>query len=81
VSATPVVVDGRLYVPDWAGNLWCLDANTGSTIWSKNISQLVHQADPSPSPPAPAFTIISRASPAISGGTMVSLNNGCGSNH
>lgn len=29
VSATPTVVGGRLYVPDWNGNLYCLNATTG----------------------------------------------------
>lgn len=30
VSATPTVVGGRLYVPDWNGLLHCVDAATGA---------------------------------------------------
>lgn len=73
VTATPVVVGGRVYFPDWGGSLWCLDATTGATIWTKNISQLVYQVDANPYPAATPSSIISRASPAISGSLMVSL--------
>src|SRR5262249_51230218 len=31
--ATPVLHDGRLYVPDLNARLHCLDAKTGKTIW------------------------------------------------
>ena len=71
VTATPVIVGGRLYVPDWAGNLYCLDATTGATIWRQNISQLVYSVDPAPYPDAKPSQIISRASPAIAGAVMV----------
>ena len=73
VTATPVIVDGRLYVPDWAGNLWCLDSTTGATIWRQNISQLVYSVDAKPYPEAKPSQIISRASPAILGTIMVRL--------
>ena len=33
VTASPVVVDGRLYVGDWAGRFYALDAGTGEQIW------------------------------------------------
>ena len=33
VSATPAVADGALYVPDWAGKLYKLNAKTGAQIW------------------------------------------------
>ncbi len=38
VSARAAVVDDVVYVPDWAGNLWALDANSGQTIWSHQLS-------------------------------------------
>ena len=38
VSATPAVADGVVYFPDWAGNLYAVDSNTGKQIWSTQIS-------------------------------------------
>lgn len=38
ISATPAVEEKFLYFPDWAGNLFKVDANTGAVIWSKTIS-------------------------------------------
>jgi polyvinyl alcohol dehydrogenase (cytochrome) len=37
-SATPAVVGGAVYVPDWGGWLSKLDASTGQVIWSRPIS-------------------------------------------
>jgi polyvinyl alcohol dehydrogenase (cytochrome) len=41
VSATPAVVDGAVYVPDWGGNVSKLDARTGAVIWSRNVGALI----------------------------------------
>jgi polyvinyl alcohol dehydrogenase (cytochrome) len=38
VSATPTVVGGALYVPDRAGNLYKIDAETGALVWSRTIA-------------------------------------------
>ncbi|GHE84135.1 polyvinylalcohol dehydrogenase [Streptomyces spiralis] len=38
VSATPAVVDGAVYFPDWGGYLHKVDAATGRQIWSYPIS-------------------------------------------
>lgn len=38
VSATATVVDGVVYVPDWGGKLWAINAQTGKAIWSRSIS-------------------------------------------
>jgi outer membrane protein assembly factor BamB len=32
-ESSPLLVDDRLYVGDWNGNVWALDAHTGETIW------------------------------------------------
>ena len=32
VSATPTVIDGHVYVPDWGGYLHKIDARTGTAI-------------------------------------------------
>jgi polyvinyl alcohol dehydrogenase (cytochrome) len=38
VSATPAVVDGVVYVPDFGGSLWAVEAATGKVIWKSAIS-------------------------------------------
>jgi polyvinyl alcohol dehydrogenase (cytochrome) len=38
VSATPAVAEDAVYFPDWAGNLYAVNRNTGRQIWSAPIS-------------------------------------------
>jgi polyvinyl alcohol dehydrogenase (cytochrome) len=38
VTATPAVVDGLVYAPDFGGSLWAVDALTGKVIWKNAIS-------------------------------------------
>jgi polyvinyl alcohol dehydrogenase (cytochrome) len=38
VSATPAVVGGAVYFPDWSGFFTKLDARTGRVIWSRKVS-------------------------------------------
>jgi polyvinyl alcohol dehydrogenase (cytochrome) len=45
ISATPAVVGGQVYVPDWGGNITRLDAATGSVVWSKNVGTLLGIGD------------------------------------
>ncbi len=40
VSATPAVDGQYLYVPDWAGNLYKLNRETGEQVWVQNISEV-----------------------------------------
>ncbi len=40
VSATPAVDDQRVYVPDWAGNLYAVNRTTGAVVWQRTITQL-----------------------------------------
>ena len=40
VSATPSVADKTVYFPDWKGNLFSVDANTGVVNWSVNLASL-----------------------------------------
>src|SRR5919201_224401 len=60
VSATPAVDDTAVYVPDWAGNLYALDRNTGALLWSHQI---------------PAYTGVAgdyvRATPAVAGSKLI----------
>jgi polyvinyl alcohol dehydrogenase (cytochrome) len=38
VSATPTVVHGTVYVPDWGGSLSAVAAGTGAKLWSYPVS-------------------------------------------
>src|SRR5277367_2100557 len=60
VSATPTVAGNALYFPDWAGNLYAVEKNTGQLIWSHKISDY----DGFP-------TAISRVSPAVHGNELI----------
>ncbi|MEH1125582.1 outer membrane protein assembly factor BamB family protein [Micromonospora sp. CPCC 206061] len=59
VSATPAVVGGAVYFPDWGGTLWKLDADTGETIWSRKVADYVG-----------IDGVFSRSSPAVVGNTL-----------
>jgi polyvinyl alcohol dehydrogenase (cytochrome) len=56
VSATPAVVGGAVYFPDWGGFLNKVDAATGALIWSRPISDYDGVKGS-----------VSRASPAVDG--------------
>src|SRR5580692_5635733 len=38
VSATPTVFNDAIYFPDWGGNLYAVNKETGTLIWSHLIS-------------------------------------------
>jgi len=59
VSARAAVVDGTVYFPDWGGNLWALDDDTGAVIWQHQLSDYG----------LPAGTV-SRTSPAVQDHTV-----------
>jgi polyvinyl alcohol dehydrogenase (cytochrome) len=65
VSATPAVVAGRgsdadaVYVPDWGGRLWKVNANTGAVIWVRQISEYTGIAN-----------AISRTTPVVADGLV-----------
>lgn len=60
VTATPAVVDGVVYVPDWSGKFTALNSATGAVIWQVNIGTLVGIPG-----------AVSRTSPAVSGNSVV----------
>ncbi len=39
VSATPTVDHGSVYVPDWGGFIYRINADTGQAIWSHKVSE------------------------------------------
>ncbi len=60
ISATPAVVDGAVYVPDWGGKFSKLDASTGAIIWQDDVAALTGVSGAK-----------SRTSPAVSGNLVV----------
>jgi polyvinyl alcohol dehydrogenase (cytochrome) len=38
VSATPAVANGKVYFPDFAGNFYAVDANTGAQEWQQQVA-------------------------------------------
>lgn len=40
ITATPAIFDGILYFPSWNGNLYAVDAESGSLVWKKNLGEL-----------------------------------------
>ncbi len=60
VSATPAVDGGAVYVPDWGGNLWALNASTGAVLWSKQISSYTGVTGD-----------LARATPAVYGNLLI----------
>lgn len=60
VSATPTVFGEAIYFPDWAGNLYAVNKDTGQLIWSHQISDYDGSAG-----------AISRNSPAIHGRDII----------
>lgn len=60
VSATPAVDDTAVYIPDWAGNLFAIDRNTGTLLWSHQIVDYTGVAGD-----------YARATPAVAGNRII----------
>jgi polyvinyl alcohol dehydrogenase (cytochrome) len=60
VSATPAVVNGVVYVPDWGGYLSAIKTSTGQVIWRRRISSYNGIANS-----------VSRTDPVADGPTLV----------
>jgi polyvinyl alcohol dehydrogenase (cytochrome) len=68
ISATPAVVAGQVYVPDWAGFMTRLDGATGNVVWSKSVADLAGLTADGGSPPDP---VVARATPVVSGQALI----------
>jgi polyvinyl alcohol dehydrogenase (cytochrome) len=76
ISATPAVVDGQIYVPDWGGNLNRIDAETGKAVWSKNVGDLIMETSDVDAGPYQALLTsytapLSRVTPVVSGTNVI----------
>jgi polyvinyl alcohol dehydrogenase (cytochrome) len=65
VSATPAVVGGVVYVPDWGGNIARLDAATGAVAWSKSVASLV------PASSSGLGGFVSRTTPLVTSNAVI----------
>lgn len=66
VSATPTVDGSRIYFPDFAGNLYAADRDSGNVIWQTTVSSL--NDGNFPAPPANNY---SRNSPVVAGDLLI----------
>jgi polyvinyl alcohol dehydrogenase (cytochrome) len=76
ISATPAVVDGQLYVPDWGGNLNRIDAETGAMVWAKNVGDLIMETSDVDAGQYQSFLSsytapMSRATPVVYGNNVI----------
>jgi polyvinyl alcohol dehydrogenase (cytochrome) len=71
VSATPAVVGGAVYFPDWGGYINKVNAATGQLIWQRKLSD--YNANW-------AADLVSRTAPAIVGNVMYIGDQAGGSN-
>lgn len=81
VSATPAVDATRVYVPDWAGNLYAVDRATGAIAWQRTISSYTGvPGDKARATPAVTDTalVIGNQGPFGGGGAVMAVNKSTG---
>lgn len=78
ISATPAVVDGVAYVPDWGGKLSAVDTKTGAIIWQTSVGALANASGrmvvdigSQTAVVDSGLPVVSRTSPAVSGNAVV----------
>jgi outer membrane protein assembly factor BamB len=78
-TATPIVEQGRVYAVGANGYVHCLEANTGTVIWEKNIGQKYHVEEmscrPSPLIEGALLIVFTGAKP---GATVLALDKQTG---
>lgn len=81
VSATPAVDGQRVYVPDWAGNLYAVNRATGAVVWQRQLSDYTGiPGDKARATPALAEgkLVIGNQGPFGGGGRVVAVNKDTG---
>jgi polyvinyl alcohol dehydrogenase (cytochrome) len=71
VSATPAVVGGSVYFPDWGGYINKVNASTGALIWQRKLSNYGYNA---------TADLVSRTAPSVVGNVVYIGDQGGGSN-
>jgi polyvinyl alcohol dehydrogenase (cytochrome) len=71
VSATPAVVGGAVYFPDWGGYINKVNAATGALIWQRKLSSYGYNT---------TADLVSRTAPAVVGNVLYIGDQGGGSN-
>ena len=82
VSATPAVDGTRVYVPDWAGNLYAVDRATGQQVWSRTITSYTGiPGDKARVTPAVTDTslVLGNQGPFGGGGAVMAVDKNTGS--
>ncbi|ADU46880.1 PQQ-binding-like beta-propeller repeat protein [Intrasporangium calvum] len=81
VSATPAVDGTRVYVPDWAGNLYAVDRMTGEVAWQASIPDITGVPG-NKARATPAFTdttlVVGDQGPFGGGGRVIALDKATG---
>jgi polyvinyl alcohol dehydrogenase (cytochrome) len=81
VSATPAVDATRVYVPDWAGNLYAVDKMTGAVAWQASIPAITGVGG-NKVRATPAFTdttlVVGDQGPFGGGGRVIALDKSTG---
>ena len=70
VSATPTVGTNTVFVPDWAGNLYAINLETGALLWSHQISEYDGYS-----------SALTRVSPALYNNSVIIGDNESGAAH
>jgi polyvinyl alcohol dehydrogenase (cytochrome) len=70
VSATPTVGTDAVFFPDWAGNLFAVDLETGALLWSHQISEYDGYSG-----------ALTRVSPALYNNSVIIGDNESGAAH
>ena len=60
LTSTPAVVDGVAYLPDQSGNMWAINAATGTVKWTRTIASYTGVSGD-----------LSRATPAVANGRVI----------
>jgi polyvinyl alcohol dehydrogenase (cytochrome) len=78
ISATPAVVDGDVYVPDWGGMMSRINGLTGRPVWSINVGALIGVPIPDAGAPdagsPPADTpapVVARDTPVVTADSVI----------
>jgi polyvinyl alcohol dehydrogenase (cytochrome) len=81
VSATPAVDGERVYFPDWAGNVWAVDRDSGKLAWKAVIPAITHiPGDKARATPTVSHgkVFVGTIGPGSMGGKLIAFDKGSG---